>query len=349
MTNGLDQTARSVEDLLIDPRSRGVLIAASKDPDAKLTFVVTTPRPASDSVAVKIPTTKAAGAAIEHEGRILAQLSRYRLGPIANTIPRCVDILRLDENRPVLVSTAVAGTPMSVGYHRWLHTARPSTVTTDFELAADWLRRFQSATAAGRAPLAWAAEVAESLSGRWDGHPALPAALNRLAWANDALLPVQVRRTAVHGDFWFGNVLVAGPMVTGVVDWEAGAAESWPLRDIVRFALSYSLYLDRHTRPRHRVIGHRGLRREGFAPGIVYALLGRGWFVAELRSFLAQALSAAGVPASLWYAAALTGIGEVAATANGDSFGAGHLQLLAELPLRPHRELGGSRRGAKGR
>jgi Phosphotransferase enzyme family len=348
MTDWLYETACSVEDLLIDPRSRGVLIAASKDPDAKLTFVVTTPRAASDSVVVKIPTTKAAGAAIEHEGRILAQLSRYRLGPIASTIPRFVDILRL-EDRPVLISTAVTGTPMSVGYHRWLHTARPSTVITDLGLAANWLRRFQSATAARPAALNWAGEVAESLSGRWDGHPALQDALDRLAAAHDALFPVRVRRTAVHGDFWFGNVLVTGPMVTGVVDWEAGAAESWPLRDIVRFALSYSLYLDRHTRPGRRVIGHRGLRREGFAPGIVYALLGGSWFAAQLRLFLTQALSAAGIPGSLWYAAALTGIGEVAATANDDNFGAGHLQLLAGLPCRPRRPRGGLRRRVGGR
>jgi Phosphotransferase enzyme family len=340
MTGALNQTARSVEDLLTDQRSRGVLIAASRDPDAKLTFVVTTPRAAGESVVVKIPTTMAAGGAVEHEGRILAQLSRRRLGPIADTIPRYVEMLRLD-SRPVLVSTAMTGTPMSVGYHRWLHTARPSAVKTDFGLAADWLNRLQSATAAEPGALTWAGEVAESLSGRWDGHPALPAAIDRLVVANDALSGVSVRRTAVHGDFWFGNVLVNETIVSGVVDWEAGAAESWPLCDIVRFALSYSLYLDRHTRPGHRVIGHRVLRRVGFAPGIVYALLGRGWFPEQVRSFLAEALSATGVPASLWYAAALTGIGEVAATANDDSFGAGHLMLLAGMPLRPDRHAGG--------
>jgi len=343
MTGALGWTSRSVHDLLADPQSRGVLIAASKDPDAKLTFVVTPPAPdrggTGQAIAVKIPTTVAAGAAVEHEGRMLVHLRRCRLGPIADTVPRYVETLRLDD-RPVLVSTAMTGTPMSTSYHQWLHTARPRIVAADLALAWDWLRRFQSATAVGIAPVRWAAEVAERLAGRWDGHPALPAALDRLAVADEGLRTVRVRRTAVHGDFWFGNVLVTGATVTGVVDWEAGAPEDWPLRDLVRFALSYSLYLDRHTRPGHRVAGHPGLRREGFAPGVGYALLGRGWLPRQVRFFLADGLATAGAPPALWYAAALTGIGEVAATANHDGFGAGHLELLAGLPLRARKYRG---------
>jgi Phosphotransferase enzyme family len=335
MTGAADWTSRSVQDLLADPRSRGVLIAASKDPDAKLTFIVTPPcrdgrhGGALEPIAVKIPTTATAGAAVEHEGRMLVYLRRCHLGPIARIVPRYVEMLHLGD-RPVLVSTAMTGTPMSAAYHGWMHTARPRAVAADLALAADWLRRFQSATATGAAPLTWAAEVADAVAGRWDGHPALPAALERLTASDECMREVRVRRTAVHGDFWFGNVLVTGPDVTGVVDWEAGAPEGWPLRDLVRFALSYSLYLDRHTR----------LRRNGFAPGIGYALLGRGWYPRQLRSFVAEGLDRAAVPSTLWYAAALTGIGEVAATANDDGFGGGHLELLAGLPLRARRHRG---------
>ena len=85
----------------------------------------------------------------------------------------------------------------------------------------------------------------------------------------------------MHGDFWFGNLLVAGDAVTGVVDWENGGVTGCPLRDLARFPLSYSLYLDRHTRPGHRVLGHRRLRRAGFGPGVRYALLGEAGYRAS--------------------------------------------------------------------
>jgi hypothetical protein len=42
-----------------------------------------------------------------------------------------------------------------------------------------------------------------------------------------------------------------------------------------------------------------------------------------------------GLPAELWYSAALTGLGEIAALANADEFGGSHLTLLAGLPPRP--------------
>jgi hypothetical protein len=119
------------------------------------------------------------------------------------------------------------------------------------------------------------------------------------------------------------------------VDWEAGCPSGSPLRDLARFALSYSLYLDRHARPGHRVHGHRGLRRTGFAPGVSFALLGSGWLPQETRTFLADGLEWLALPRSLWYDVALCGIGEVAATANDDDFGVGHLELLASLPCHP--------------
>jgi hypothetical protein len=87
------------------------------------------------------------------------------------------------------------------------------------------------------------------------------------------------------------------------------------------------------------VLGHRGLRRDGFAPGITYALLGQGWLPELVRSFLGDGLIGLGLPPELWYCAAVTGIGEVAALANDDAFGAAHLVLLAGLsPWTPQDE-----------
>lgn len=338
---------RRVEQLLTDPAGRGVLLSASRDPDAKVTFVLTRPvgsAPVRDltPLAVKVPLTVHAGAAVDREGRMLVELRRMQLGALAGTVPRYVETVPVDDRRTALVSTALPGAPMTVGYHEWLHTSRPGPVRHDFELALGWLAAFQSATVAAPAPLDWADEVADRLRARWDGHPHLDAALARLSEAQRRFAGARVPQTAVHGDFWCGNVLVHRGQVGGVVDWEAGSAHGCPLRDVARFVLSYVLYLDRHTRPEHAVLGHAGLRRHGTAPGVRYALLGRGWLPRTARGALSDALVRLGLPPSWWYQVALTGIAEVAASANDDAFGSCHLELLAGLPLRPRRL--GSRR-----
>lgn len=339
----IEARPRSVQDLLFAPSTRGVLIAASRDPDAKLTFIVT-PSAGTSPVAIKIPATPMAASAIGCETRMLLDLREVSLGSIAATVPQYVDTL--DSNGlPALVSTALHGTPMSIGYHHWRHTARPRLVAADFTVAGDWLRQFQTATAGERGRIEWAAEVGYQLRHRWPDHPQLEAALLRLASADRRLDVQQVARTMVHGDYWFGNLLLQDGAITGVVDWEGGGSNGWPLRDLVRFALSYCLYLDRHTRPGHRVLGHRGLRRTGFGAGISYGLLAEGWLPDLVRCYLREGLVSLGLPPQLWYSAALTGLGEVAALANDDEFGSNHLGLLARLPLGPidHNGLGASR------
>ena len=66
----------------------GVLFAASRDPDAKLTFVEC--RTDGNGVAVKLPTTEGAGGSVAREGRLLVGLRCLPLGRLATTIPRYV-------------------------------------------------------------------------------------------------------------------------------------------------------------------------------------------------------------------------------------------------------------------
>lgn len=318
--------------------ARGLLLAASRDPDAKLTFLVTEPdeRGGMQRLAVKIPATPRAGDAVDVEGRMLVQVRRAGLGSLANTVPRYVRSLRVDD-LPVLVATAVPGTPMSVAYHAWHHTAHRRSVQRDFRLVSRWLRELQQVTAQLPGPLTWPAEVLDMVLGRWDGHPLLGDALARLQVAAGHLTDLPVPSTTVHGDFWFGNVLVQDGQVSGVVDWEHATLTGCPLRDPARFALSYSLYLDRHV-PRGRPVpGHHGLRRNGFGAGIAHGLHGAGWYPATVRRFLGDSLGRLGLPRGLWYDIALLGLGEVAATSNDDAFGADHLELLASLPCHPRR------------
>ncbi len=326
---------RPASDLLEQPGARGVLISASRDPDAKLTYVDVGGAPGA-AVVVKIPSTADAGTAVEREGRMLVEMRRAGLGEVAGSVPRYVGSLDV-EGRPVLVSTAVPGSSMNLRYHAWRHTARRAPVAEDLRMAGDWLASFQAATARAAAPVTWPAETADALRGRWDGDELLPAAMDRLQAARSALAACRTPVTAVHGDFWFGNLLTAGSAVVGVVDWEAGVAHGCPLRDLARFTLSYSLYLDRHTRPGRPVAGHPGLVRRGIAPGVRYALNGSGWLPDLVRGFLTDGLARLGVPPARWYDVALTGVAEVAASANDDGFGHDHLELLAGLPLHPRR------------
>lgn len=308
----------------------GLLFTASKDRDAKVTFVGAGP----GGLAVKIPTTAVAECAVDAEGRMLVGLRRLGLGRLDATVPRYVASTVADGRR-ALLSTALPGTAMTVGYHQWRHTARRRDVQRDLALATAWLAEFQAATAHGEQVVSWPRDVADALARRWDGDPYLQPACARLGGALTRLAGLTEPATAVHGDYWFGNVLVDAGTVTGVVDWECGALVGSPLRDVARFPLSYALYLDRHVRPGGAVPGHRGLRRNGFGAGIAYALLGSGWFPDAARGFLGDGLVRLGLPRRHWYDLALVGLAEIAASADDDAFARDHLMLLSSMPERP--------------
>jgi len=125
--------------------------------------------------------------------------------------------------------------------------------------------------------------------------PEETGALGRLESVQAVLARAPAPRTAVHGDFWAGNLLVSGDRVTGVVDWEAGSTCGDPVGDLVRFALSYALYLDRHTRPGARVHGHPGLRAGRWGAGVEYAIAGDGWFPDLFRDFVRRGLARLGI------------------------------------------------------
>ena len=330
------QSVLSAADLLGVPGRAGVLMCASRDPDAKLTFVVSASAhaAAAEQLVVKVPVTEGAAKVVEDEARTLVRLRCLDLGALGPTIPRYVRSAVVG-GRTSMISTSLPGRSMAVGYHSWRHTARRHLVREDLRLAAQWLATFQADTTSGVAPLTWPAQTAAALAERWAGHPRLEAAASRLTLAQEHMEGLRTPVTFVHGDFWFGNLLVRDGQISGCVDWEAASPQGCPLRDVARFMLSYALYLDRHGRPDHRVPGHRGLRRGQFGAGVSHVLTTDAWVGRDLRGFVGAALSRLGLPRSLWYDVALTGLAEVAVTANDDDFAGSHLGLLASLPCRP--------------
>jgi hypothetical protein len=229
------------------------------------------------------------------------------------------------------VTTALPGSPMTTRYHSWRHLGDPSAVRADFAAVEAWLAAFQGAGAGARRPIEMDGGATAILRKRFGAEPGMRRSLAALAVVHARLRTTTTPLTGVHGDFWFGNVLMVEEKVTGVIDWEAGAANGEPVRDLVRFALTYSLYLDRHTRPGKRVSGHSGLRAGEWGSGITWAFDGKGWFPDLVREFVQRGLARLGADPELWREAMLAGLAEVAATADHLEFARLHWQLFGRL------------------
>lgn len=308
-----------LRDLLEAPGTRVVLLDRSRDPNAAVTVLVTSQDATEPQLAVKIATTPVAAEVIEREARLLVELSRRKLRRVKRTVPRHAGVYDADGMLAVAASV-VPGVPMITEYHAYRRSARPAAVRQDLAAAAAWLAALHADTAEDRAPAALVTRDLEDVE--------LGAVLRPIA---GRLATTTTPRTVVHGDFWAGNVLVTSGAVTGVVDWATAELSGEPLRDVARFALSYALYLDRHTRTGRRVAGHPGLRADAWGAGIAYVLAGQGWFPDLVRGFVTDALHRLGAPGELWRDVLLAGLAEVAVTADHPEFAARHRDLLLRL------------------
>jgi aminoglycoside phosphotransferase len=316
--------------LLSTPGSRVILLDGSRDPNSGVMVLVTAPGSTTPHLAVKIATTAAAAEVIEREARLLVELRRRPLPRVDETLPRHLGIYDAD-GMLASATTVVPGIPMRTSYHAFRHSARPDSVRADFAAAQNWLTALHADSMAAAAPIALLDGVAARIAERWPDELRALDLAERLEPLAARLASAGTQRTVVHGDFWAGNLLVSRDAVTGVVDWAAAELSGEPLRDVVRFVLSYSLYLDRHTRPGRPVSGHPGLRADGWGAGIRYAVSGQGWYGQIVRDFVQSALVRLGAPTGLWRAALLAGLGEVAVTADHADFAIQHRDLLSQL------------------
>lgn len=319
--------------LLDLPGMETVVLALSKDPNAKRTLLLIPHRSPRPTLAIKIPATSAAAASIAAEKSALSDLHARLHGPLLASIPRLEDLREL-RGRPFLVTSALAGSPMTTRYHAWRHLASPAAVRADLLEVESWLGRFQSATAGPRAPIDMDGGGTQILRQRFADDPERDEVLARLCAIHARLATTSTPRTAVHGDFWFGNILLVGEHISGVVDWEGGSVSGEPLRDLVRFALTYGLYLDRHSRAGHRVAGHRGLWAGEWGAGIVWSVDGEGWFPDLVREFVRGGMARLGADPDCWREAMLAGLADVAASADHIDFARRHWQLFARLTKR---------------
>ncbi|HSZ44946.1 MAG TPA: aminoglycoside phosphotransferase family protein [Streptosporangiaceae bacterium] len=311
---------------------RTACLALSRDPNAKVTILIFPPGAARPAYVAKVPTTDAAALSVEREAERLAEVGDRVAGPVSATIPELVATVE-HLGRPVLIMTALPGQSMLAAYHSWRHTARREVVAADFAAAGDWLAGLQSAVGGdGQASVARMLDgVADVLGRRFGGQAGADADLAQLAALRGRLEGHRTPQSVVHGDFWAGNLLTERGRVLGVIDWEHARLTGSPVRDLARFATSYSLYLDRHTRQGRLVAGHRGLRAGRWGAGVDYAIDGTGWYPDLVRSFVRTGLERLGVSPSCWRDVLLADLATSAASADHDEFARNHLLLFRRL------------------
>jgi hypothetical protein len=327
---GASGSRKDLRNLINAPGIRTVLLDGSRDPGAGLIMLLLPDGTDQPELAVKLATNRAAAEVIDREGRLLTELRRRPMHRVEGTLPRMEGEFEVD-GMLAIATSVVPGTPMRTRYHRYRHLARPALVRADFGAAGNWLADLQADSMAEAAPISLLDGVPELITSRWPADRRATALAERLEPVAARLASGRTPRTVVHGDFWAGNILVTGNVVTGVVDWPSGQMAGEPLGDVARFALTYALYLDRHTRPGRAVAGHPGLRADTWGAGIRYAIAGRHWFGRMVGDFVAGALHRLSAPTGLWRDALLAGIAEVAATADHLDFAACHRDLALSL------------------
>jgi aminoglycoside phosphotransferase (APT) family kinase protein len=303
---------------------RLAVVAMSRDDNPKAVVMATESGSTSPVLAVKVALTAGAAESVRAEAAALQGLAALDPGLVGGTVPRVV-ALHDGTAGTLLVTTVSHGRPLSVDYHQWHHTASRRRVEADFEAAAAWLRELHPVEVPPAPEPDWAA----LLRGRWPDDGLGEEASRVCRVARDRLGELDAGHVT-HGDFWCGNILRSGRRVTGVVDWEHTRFGSDPLWDRVRFALAYTLYLDRHTRAGAPVHGHAGLRAGAWGEPLRFLLRGQGWYADLVAAFLTPGLGS-GAAGATWRDALVVGLGQVATTADQPEFARAHALLLAEV------------------
>jgi aminoglycoside phosphotransferase len=309
---------------------RVLVLVHSRDADASCVLLLFAPGTDRPDRAVKLAGSAASAVRVHAEAERLAELAEGLGEPFDDCLPRVVDVLD-HRGLPALVTTAQQGVSMLVRYHRGGHTADRRSVCGDLAAAERWLDRLQRASAGPARPLDLAPGTIERLAVWSASQPAAELVIDRLGGVQRRLRGRRATTSWVHGDFWPGNLLVAGDAITGVVDWERSERIGGRLRDPIRFVLGYAYYLDRHTSPGGQVRGHPGLVAGEAGAGVRYALTGAGWLPDAVRGFLARAVAGCGLPDDCVRDAVLAEVAAVAAEASDPAFVRDHLALFLAL------------------
>ncbi len=306
--------------------ARVVIVAMSRDANPKAVVLAFPRGEMRPALAAKVAPTLGAADAVRAEARALGRLAALDPTRLGGTVPQCLG-LHDTGSATVMVTTVACGRPMSVGYHSWRHTSLPRLVAADFRAAGAWLDRLHSIPLPAGSP----PSHADPIAARWPDEDLGERAAAAYRRAREQVGPLRDDQVT-HGDFWCGNLLGSRGHVTGVIDWEHARFGGDGVSDRVRFALAYTLYLDRHTRSGRTVRGHRGLTAGRWGEPVRHLLRSTGWYARLVSSFIEGSEIARQAQSPGWSRAALlVGLGEIAALSDHDDFARQHALLLAEV------------------
>ena len=315
---------------LLDGNVHTVVLGLSKDPNPKITVLLFWRGCRTPWAVAKLAMTERAAQSVEREAAFLREVHQCFSGDVLRTIPRRYSSFESGLPTGSMVVEALPGLPLSSVYARAHRMGVARQAVQHFSSVEAWLSRLHPATTQRCGPIRLDAPILEGLIARFPSDPKAQEAVQALTPIIRAMSANTGPKTVVHGDLWLGNVLVDDRGVTGVIDWESAEITGEPLRDVVRFAITYALYLDRRTKPGRRVRGHN-MRAGDWGAGITYLLAGEGWFPDLARGFLRRCMERLGADPTAWRELVLLGVADVVVTADDDEWAYRHLELLDKL------------------
>jgi hypothetical protein len=266
----------------------------------------------SPSVVAKLPRYGPAGEQLRREAATLESVRRAitggeLAGAVREAIPRPLGLHDVDGTE-VLLQTGMPGAHLiAATAGRRLH---PAKLVRRLELMLDWCLQLQAASArrviVDDALLARKLEpLAADCLAAMSGDPRVAALLDRSMEAAAGLRGTTLPLVVCHGDYWAGNIMVAGDRVRGVIDWERAALNELPLWDLVKAVGSAAYHLDRYRSLPRRGPGAlpgwgdlgpwAGIGDPAFATGFRAAFVQPSWLAGVARDTLTRAFRRGGI------------------------------------------------------
>jgi aminoglycoside phosphotransferase (APT) family kinase protein len=203
------------------------------------------PASSEPPVVVKVRPSGGRGPSLRRESEALAQVRRRLPEGLRVTVPEML-WYGVEDGLESLVLSLVPGRPAYLDMCNLLVPGR--RVSPHLEAASLWLARFHEATEDTERPLRLEAELPEATTlrerVRSAGGSVDPSGPEELEWyrrLRDRLADTPPPTSAVHGDFWARNLLLADGALPFVVDWEHYAPRGGPATDLFHFPLTYGL------------------------------------------------------------------------------------------------------------
>jgi SAM-dependent methyltransferase len=276
----------------------------------------------SPSVVAKLPRYGPTGEPLRREAaaleRVRGAIGRGAIaGAVLDAIPRPLGLHEVDGTEVLLQTGMPGGHLVAATAGRRVSPAR---LARRLELMLDWCLALQAASArrvtVDDALLDCRLEpLATGCLAAMDGDPRVAALLDRSLEVAAGLRGTALPLVVCHGDYWAGNLMVAGDRVRGVIDWERAAVDELPLWDLVKAVGSAAYHLDRYrSLPRHGPgalpgwgdLGPwAGIADPAFATGFRAAFAQQGWLARVARDALTRAFRRGDIPLD-WLPVALT-------------------------------------------